>query len=261
MAWIKNIFKNLFGEYSKKSEWLPFYNRQKKTLKFSKKSIYEYLVDSVGEDRDFIALNYFGNRITYYEFLDDIDICAHALRSYGVKEKDIVTICLPNMPEALVAFYACNKIGAIADMVHPLSSPNQLELYLKENKSRILFLVDFDYDNFKDVIAKSMVYKTILVSPKQSMPTALTIGYTITRDFKRIRPSRRDTDYLTWKDFMFKGLGYTKDYKAVVDKDDVAVILHSGGTTGSPKGIMISKEKKAQDMFKIDLLKALQENK
>ena len=144
------------------------------------------------------------------------------------------------MPEALVVFYACNKIGAIADMVHPLSSPEQLKHYLYENKSRFLFLVDFDFDHFKDVITESMVYKTILISPKESMPMALSLGYTITREIKTKKPGRKDRDYMSWKDFMFKGIEYHKDFQAKVDKDDVAVILHSGGTTGTPKGIMIS---------------------
>ena len=123
--------------------------------------------DSVGDDLDYIALNYFENRISYNEFFDNIDTVAKALRSHGVKEKDVVTICLPNMPEAIYVFYACNKIGAIADMVHPLSSPDQLLHYLKESRSRILLLVDFDYDKFKDIIPQTLVYKTVLVSPKR----------------------------------------------------------------------------------------------
>ena len=110
------------------------------------------------------------------KFFDNINICARALRSYGVKEKDVVTICLPNMPEAIYAFYACNKIGAIADIIHPLSSPEQINFYLRENKSRFLFLVDFNYAKCKDAIATTLVYKTILVSPKLSMPLSLSIG-------------------------------------------------------------------------------------
>ena len=85
-----------------------------------------------------------------------------------------------------------------------------------------------------------MVYKTILISPKESMPMALSLGYTITREIKTKKPGRKDRDYMSWKDFMFKGIEYRKDFQAKVDKDDVAVILHSGGTTGTPKGIMIS---------------------
>ena len=144
------------------------------------------------------------------------------------------------MPEALYVFYACNKIGAIADMVHPLSSPEQIKFYLNESKSRYLFLVDFDYEKFESVIPNTLVYKTILVSPKLSMPIGLSIGYTLTRSIKTKRPRMVDTDYMSWYDFMAKGAAYTKEFSANVKKTDPAVILHSGGTTGTPKGIMIS---------------------
>ena len=144
------------------------------------------------------------------------------------------------MPEAIYAFYACNKIGAISDMVHPLSSPQQISFYLKENKSRFLFLVDFDYEKYKDVLEDTLVYKTILVTPKLSMPLGLSVGYTLTRSIRTKRPGFRDRDFMSWKDFMSKGLTYNKDFSADVKKDDIALILHSGGTTGTPKGIMIS---------------------
>ena len=240
MRLISDLITKLFKKKHENEPWLEYYSREERKIKFTNKSIYNYMIDEVGEDKDFIALNYFGNRLSYNEFFQNINICARALREYGVKEGDIVTICLPNMPEALYAFYACNKIGAVADMVHPLSSPEQISLYLKESKSRILFLVDFDYDKFKDVIPKSLVYKTILVSPKESMPLGLTIGYTITRSIMMKRPKITDNSYMSWKDFMASGLIPKKDYKADVKKNDLAVILHSGGTTGSPKGIMIS---------------------
>ena len=239
MIFFKNLMTKLFKKKNNNQPWLDYYSREDRSIKFTTKSIYDYLVDSVGDDKDFIALNYFENRISYNEFFDNINNCAKALRSFGVKEGDVVTICLPNMPEALYTFYACNKIGAIADMVHPLSSPEQIRFYLKENKSRFLFLVDFNYSKYKDVIEDSLVYKTILVSPRLSMPIGLSIGYILTRSIKTKKPFN-DRDYLSFKEFLLKGVTYSKDFKAKVKKDDVALILHSGGTTGTPKGIMIS---------------------
>lgn len=240
MTPIKDLFTKIFKKKKDEAPWLEYYSREERKIKFTDKSIYNYLVDEVGEDKDYIALNYFNNKISYNEFFYNINICAKSLREFGVRKGDIVTICCPNMPEAIYAFYACNKIGAVADMVHPLSSPEQLLSYLNNSNSRILILVDFNYDKMKDVIAKTLVYKTILVSPKESMPMGLTIGYTLTRSIMQKRPKLDDNKYMSWKEFMGTGLLSKDKYRAKVDKNDLGLILHSGGTTGTPKGIMIS---------------------
>ena len=241
MTPLKDLFTKLFKKKTDpNAPWLEYYSRKERSIKFTLKSIYHYMVDEVGEDKDYICLNYFGNRFSYNEFFHNIDICARSLREHGVRDGDIVTICMPNMPEALYAFYACNKIGAVADMVHPLSSPEQVRHYLEESKSRILFLVDFDYEKYKDVIESSLIFKTVLVSPKESMPLGLTVGYTLTRSLLLKRPKLTDNRYLSWKDFMAVGVVSKDRYEAKVKCEDLAVILHSGGTTGTPKGIMIS---------------------
>lgn len=237
---LKNKISAFFRDNDKNKPWLEYYSREERSIKFTNKSIYNYMKDNVGEDLDYIALNYFDNRITYYDFLRNIDCCARGLREYGVKDGDIVTICMPNMPEAIYVFYACNKIGAVADIIHPLSSPEEVSVYLNESKSRFLFLVDFDYEKYSEVIEKSLVYKTILVSPSESMKLLLRTGYQLLKGRSIKKPKKSDTRYMTWTEFFVDGANSSLEYSADVKKEDLALILHSGGTTGNPKGIMIS---------------------
>ena len=240
MNFIRKIL-SIFKRRKKRNEpWLDYYSREERRIKFTKKSIYNFMHDSEVIDKDLIAINYFEHKITYREFFNSIDVVARGLREFGVKDGDIVTICLPNMPEAIYIFYACNKIGAVADIIHPLSSKEQVKFYLQESKSRYLFLVDFNYEKFKDIIPETLVYKTILISPKESMPTVLSIGYLLTRGIKTKKPRRYEHEYMKWSDFMLYGMRNKKEYIAKVKSNDLALILHSGGTTGTPKGIMIS---------------------
>lgn len=239
MSFFKDLFVKIFKDKNRNEPWLSYYSKEDKSIKFTDNTIYEYLVDSVGEDRDFIALNYFGNRISYNSLFDSINKASKSLRSLGVKQGDIVTICMPNTPEAVILFYAINKIGAVADMIHPLSSASQVKHYLNESKSRILFLIDISYDRVKDILPETSVFKTIITSPKDSMPLLLGVGYKLTKGLKTKRPVF-DKDFITWTDFMLASLTYNKPYNCTMKSKDIAVILHSGGTTGTPKGIMLS---------------------
>lgn len=241
MRMVKDFIHKFFKEQSSDDQpWLNYYSKEDRKITYTDKTIYDYLVECVGDDTDFIALNYFGSRMSFGEMFDKIEIAAKAFRSMGVKEKDVVTICLPNTPESLICFYAINKIGAVADMIHPLSGGKEIKYYLNESKSRILVLVDFAYEKVKDQLDETLVHKTIMVSPKDSMPRGLAVGYTLTRGLKIKKPKMHDSDFMSWSSFMFKGMTYTKSYTSNMKSKDLAVILHSGGTTGKPKGIMLS---------------------
>ncbi len=241
MRLFKDLFTRLFKPKSNDEQpWVGYYSEENKKIKFTKKTIYEYMVDCVGKDTDFAALNYFDTRMSFGEFFEKIEYAARGLRSFGVKQGDIVTICAPNMPEAVIAFYAINKIGAVADMIHPLSSGPEIQRYLKESKSRVLILVDIAYEKVADLLDDTLVHKTIIVSPNDYMPKGLAFGYFITRGIKTKKPNFGDSDFISWSNFLFKGHAYNKPYTSTMKSDDLAVILHSGGTTGKPKGIMIS---------------------
>lgn len=237
---MKNIFKKLFKRRSSNEPWLAYYSKEEKKIKFTDKTIYEYLKESVGEDQDYIALNYFNTKISYKELFAKIEIASKALCALGVKEKDIVTICMPNTPEAIILFYAINNIGAIADMIHPLSSKVQIKNYLLETKSKILLLIDLNYEKMKDLIPKTSVEKVILASAKESMPPFMMMGYLLTKGIKIKKPRISNNVYLSWHDFLVHGHLYPKLQEKVRKSKDTALILHSGGTTGTPKGIMIS---------------------
>ena len=132
-----------------KTPWKKFYNKSDLKIDVLDISIYEMLRRSSFEHLDSPALNYFGKKITYREFINLIDKCAVAFRSQGIRRGDVVTICMPNTPEGLISFYAINKIGAIANMIHPLSGEAEIKDYLIRNHSVMLVTIDVCYEKIE----------------------------------------------------------------------------------------------------------------
>ena len=233
------IIDKVINKIKYKNPWDKFYDKDKRTIEVPNVSVYEYLRDCNKENLDSIAINYFNKKMTYRTFLNEINVCARALRSQGIREGDVVTICMPNTPEAVITFYATNEIGAIANMVHPLSAEEEIKHSLISTKSVMLIVINLSYKKVKEIIEDTDVYKTIIVSASDSMPTLLKIGYNLTSGRKIEKPKKSET-YMYWHDFIEKGKHYSNKVLVKTTKEQPAAILHSGGTTGTPKNIVLT---------------------
>lgn len=233
------IFSKLLKKNKSKYLWDKYYQKEKRNIEVPNISIYEYLKDSSDNYRHLSAINYFNHKITFNTLLNKIDLCARALKSQGIREGDVVTICMANTPEAVISFYAVNKIGAIANMLHPLSAEQEIKTSLNSTKSVMLITIDLSYEKIKNIIDETSIYKTVIVSARDSMPPLLGLGYYLTQGRKIITPKKSEKN-IFWDDFLERGKKYTGNVLVRTTKDQAAVILHSGGTTGTPKNIVLS---------------------
>ncbi len=185
------------------------------------------------------AYNFLGTNTKYPDLVKEIRACAAALKACGVRPGEKVTICLPNMPMAIAMFYGVNMIGAIANMIHPLSAEGEIEFYLNDSESVSAITVDMFYQKFENIRRNTPKLKTMIVcSIKDGLNPLMKVGYQLTKG-RKIAPLPKDGSYLTWKEFLAKGKGMT-DVRVSRAANDPAVILYSGGTTGVTKGILLS---------------------
>lgn len=236
-------FFRIFGFKSKpKAPWKKFYKKSDMNISSPEKSLYRFLRDKAKEGQydNNIAITYFGTHRTYKEFFKEIATTAKAFKSQGIRKGDVVTILSANVPEALISFYALNKIGAVANILHPLLSENEIKQALQNYSSVMLVAMDICYSKIKNIIDETSVYKTVIISAKDSMDTLTKVGYQLTQGRKIERPKSNEL-FIYWKDFYKKGINYdgTKIEEYGL-KDTPAVILQSGGSTGTPKGIVLS---------------------
>ena len=208
--------------------------------------MYEYLLESVNKYPDYIALEYYGKNLTYKKFYEKIENVAKSLKAIGVKEKDVVTICMPNVPEAIIMFYAVNMIGAIASMIHPLSSENEIEFYIDATSSKYILTVNLFANKVIKAAKRCKPEKIIVADISESMFKIMKRAITLYDVFKNIMYSsdyqkvKYDDKVIKWKDFYTLGSFYVDDYIYQGAANDEAVILYSGGTTGKPKGVRLS---------------------
>ena len=226
------------GYASLDKPWLKFYTEEQITADLPENTIYEYMFKKNNDHLDDLALIYFGKKITFRTLKREINKCARSLREKGIKEDDIVTLCMPNTPEAVIMFYALNKIGAVANMVHPLSSENEIKNFINEVDSKMVITIDSTLSKVASIADETNLKDVIVVSPSDSMKFPLKQLYNLKNKVKL----NDDKRYSRWNDFIALG-NLKEDVEAVpYKKDKVAVILHTGGTTGKPKGVELTND-------------------
>ncbi|MBQ2947835.1 MAG: AMP-binding protein [Clostridia bacterium] len=186
-----------------------------------------------------IAFDFMGKSTTYKKFWQDVEICAKALRTIGIRENDKVTIAMPNCPQAICLFYAVNLVGGIANMIHPLSAEKEIEFYLNESGSVTAITLDQFYHKFEAVRKNTKVVNIIIASIRDALAQPIKAGYMLTEG-RKIRRIPSDAPVIRWKEFMRLSRCCFYDYRVKRESDDPAVILYSGGTTGTTKGIVLT---------------------
>lgn len=219
--------------------WYRFYGETPRHLEGFKGSLYHAVLKAETTYPSYVATMFFGKKLTYAALVQKINAVASSLTALGVKKGDKVTVCLPNCPQAVAAFYAINALGAIANMVHPLSASNEIEFYLNDSESVFAITLDAFYNKFVSVRGNCPHLKKIIVADlKDELPFFTKIGYKLTEK-RKIPKYENSEECVLWNDFLKLGKGVMAN---VVEQkpDDPAAVLYSGGTTGVTKGILLS---------------------
>lgn len=237
---------------SEEKVWLKWYPEGAADAPLTEMSIYEYLYENNKRHLKDVALEYYGNKISFGELFENIENSAKALKLYGVEQGDIVTLCMPSTPEMIYVFYALNKIGATANMVSPAFDIEQVNKHITSTDSKIVMTLDKFCPKIIKAIDNSDV-ETVIVSTATESLTPLVRVLKGLKD-KKEKVVKPDIPYgdnvehddisaeiISWNDFLKSGKSsHISNTTAVVNKNDVAALVYSSGSTGSSKAIQLS---------------------
>ena len=237
---IYNKIKNTLRKIDMKLEKAKYsyIERLPKKLEYFNGGMYDAIYESSYKWPHNVALEYFDTQITYKELIKKVNKVAAALKAIGAEKGEKITICMPNTPESVYSFYAVNEIGAIANMVHPLSSEKEIEDFLNQANSRIILCIDISYPKVEAILKNTNVEQVIVVSATRSMDFLVRVIYKLTKGRKN--HVKKSQHVITWDRFLSKANSYIGNPHVRVESDDIAAIMYSGGTTGKPKGIMLT---------------------
>ena len=230
--------------------WLKYYTKEQIKARSVNKTAYQYLYDENIKYKNDTAIIFYGRKIKYYELFEQIEKVAKSLKQMGVTKGEIVTICLPNTPESAYLFYACSLIGAVADYIDPTESEEGLEKYLNISNPKHLIMLDMCFDKFTNLIKKKNIENIVVTSPIESLPYPIKSGIKIKERLSKSKEYEKQknimnnskANYMLYKDFIKLGKEYCGKLEEEYEKDRPVAIVHTGGTTGIPKGVLLSND-------------------
>ena len=222
-----------------KTPWVKNLGDVPAHLDYFQGSMYEAVERIARQNPNAVAFDFMGRSTTYKKMIEEIQRCAKSLRTIGVREGDCVTIAMPNCPQAIYVFYAANLIGAIANMVHPLSSEKEIEFYINESKSVTVVTLDQFYHKVEAIRQNTCAVNIVIARIRDALSKPLKAGYMLTEG-RKLEKIPKDAPVIRWDEFCSLGKACFWNYKVPRKADDPAVILYSGGTTGKTKGILLT---------------------
>ncbi|MBQ0037993.1 MAG: AMP-binding protein [Clostridiales bacterium] len=223
-----------------KTPWAPYVGDVPLHLDYFDGSMFDAVEHIAKKYPNQVAFDFMGRSTTYRTMVQEIEKCARALKTIGIRPGDKITIAMPNCPQAIYMFYAVNLVGGIANMIHPLSAEKEIEFYLNESGSVTAVTLDQFYHKFERVRQNTGLVNIIIASVKDALSRPIRAGYMLTEG-RKIQKIPSDAPVIRWKEFMdLSRCCFYKSYRAKRTADDPAVVLYSGGTTGISKGIVLT---------------------
>ena len=184
-----------------RTPWEPHMGGVPMHLEYFEGSMFDKVAMIAGQYPNSVAFDFMGKSTTYRKMVEEIERCARALKTIGVREGDRVTIAMPNCPQAIYMFYAVNRVGAIANMIHPLSAEKEIEFYLNESESVTAITLDQFYHKFERIRANTKVVNIIIASVADALSRPIRAGYMLTEG-RKIKKIPKDAPVIRWKQFM-----------------------------------------------------------
>ncbi len=217
--------------------WLKYYSEEVKNISLPKLTAYQYMKEQNKDRLDEPALHYYGADITHRELWRNIEECADAFTAMGVKKGDIVSFLSVAVPETIASVYALNKIGAAANTIDPRMDINTIRKMVKGSNSKILVTIDVAYPKVEKILNDLKDHTIIVQSAARSLPF-----------FKKVAMKmavRTKVPYsekiIKWDEFLSRAKG-TKSVEVPYQGDATVAITYTGGTTGIPKGTMLTND-------------------
>lgn len=223
---------------SAEAPWLNFYGDMPRSIDYPRTTLYEQIALTARQYPNDTAYEFFGQRTSYAQLLARIERAALALRSLGIGRGDRVTICMPNTPQAVDCFYALSRLGAVSNMIHPLSAPQEITFYLDVSHSKAILTLDRFFGKVSAAAseAKEPPLLLLIARIEDELSLPLRCGFALTQAKKY--PKLPKGGYLLWRDVLRSAVGTLPP--SDTDCEVCASILYSGGTTGKTKGIRLS---------------------
>ena len=220
----------LTGKASIDKPWLINYSNEQIGCSIPSRRMYEDLLDYTQNLNSQIAIEYFGNKITYEELRKNIEITASSFVKLGVTKDDVVSVCAPYLPETIYTIYALNKIGAVINMIDPRINGELITEYINNANSKYIVTIGNADEKIKNLLPKTIVKKVVSIPATNSMKNVVlkTLG------------GLKKSPFIKWNDFIDNKAEcvQTAEHK----KDELAIIEYTSGTSGKPKGVMLSNE-------------------